>query len=119
MKTRHITRFLSPILLALSSLPARALAANVLTTSSFSSCQDNSTIQVTALDVSFDRDTATVTFNAAGTNDAVQNVTATLTVSVYGKQVYTNSFNPCDGSTYVEMLCPGGLDASLSTVFQD
>lgn len=97
------------LLLASSLLPTRLLAANVLTTTGFTSCQSNSTITVSTLDVSFDKDTATVTFNAAGTNNVVQNVTASIVVSVYGKQIYTNSFNPCDGSTYVEMLCPGGL----------
>jgi len=100
-------------LLLLSSLATLTHAANILSTSGFSTCQANSTIEVTALDVTFDQDTAMVTFNAAGTNSMVQNVTAEVTVSVYGKQVYHNSFNPCDDGTYIEMLCPGEFQREI------
>ncbi|KAK0283674.1 hypothetical protein LTR35_006133 [Friedmanniomyces endolithicus] len=80
----------------LSILPVGVLGGNILSTSGFSSCMNNATVQVQNLDVSYDRTTRILTFNVAGTSDIVQNVTATLLVSAYGKQVYTREFNPCD-----------------------
>lgn len=109
MRSRTTTPFLLLLLLTAASLPTQLLAADTLSTTGLSSCQTNSTIQVTTLDLSFDRSTSTVTFDAAGESDIVQNVTAAIDVSVYGVSVYNNSFNPCDSGTYVEMLCPGTL----------
>ena len=51
----------------------------------------------------------TVTFNVAGTSKEAMNVTAVLNVTAYGTSVYSNSFNPCDASTFVSQLCPGTL----------
>lgn len=97
---------ISTILLGL--LPTRALAANVLSSSGFTNCQGtNSTIQVNRANVSFDRDTLAVVFDVSGTSDEVQNVTASLSVTAYGQQVYQKDFNPCDAATKVVQLCPG------------
>lgn len=59
------------------------------------------------MDITYDSDAGTVTFDVAGTSLATMNVTATLNVTAYGISVYSNTFNPCSTSTYVEELCPG------------
>lgn len=91
----------------LATLPVRVLANDILSTEGFTSCVDNPTIKVTALNITYNRNTRVVDFNAAGVSTQVQNVTAFLTVSAYGIPVYNNSFNPCDQSTFVKQLCPG------------
>ncbi|KAK3116192.1 hypothetical protein LTR53_003686 [Teratosphaeriaceae sp. CCFEE 6253] len=88
----------------LSILPVGVLGGNLLSTTGFSSCMNNGTVQVKKLDVSYDKDTRVLTFDVAGSSDIVQNVTATLLVSAYGKQVYTKEFNPCD--TGMPEMCP-------------
>ncbi|KAL9640319.1 MAG: hypothetical protein Q9204_000760 [Flavoplaca sp. TL-2023a] len=93
-------------LLVLAVLPARAIGADVLKTSGFTSCLDDSAISVTKLHVEYDRAKGTVTFDVGGTSAKVQNVTASLTVSAYGNQVYTKDFNPCDQDSEVAQLCP-------------
>ncbi|KAI4127700.1 MAG: hypothetical protein LQ338_003075 [Usnochroma carphineum] len=93
-------------LLALGALPARVLSADILKTSGFTSCLDNSAVQVNKLDIQYDRSKGSVTFNVAGTSAKVQNVTAALTVSAYGNEVYTKAFNPCDEGSRVDQLCP-------------
>lgn len=94
-------------LLVLSALPVRVLCADILKTSGFTSCLDSSDIRVTNLDVEYDRSKGSVKFEVAGTSAKVQNVTASLTVSAYGKEVYTKDFNPCDEDSRVSQLCPG------------
>jgi FlaG/FlaF family flagellin (archaellin) len=93
--------------LILVALPARVIANQVLVTSSFSPCQQKSNITVTKLDIQYNNDNKTVTFNVAGSSTSTQNVTATLDVTAYGNSVYSNSFNPCDKATFVKQLCPG------------
>lgn len=94
-------------LLVLGALPVRVLSADILKTSGFTSCLDNSDIKVTNLNVQYDRTKGSVTFDVAGTSAKVQNVTASLIVSAYGKEVYTKNFNPCDDDSKVVQLCPG------------
>jgi hypothetical protein len=101
-------------LLFLGALPGKALADQILTTSGFSTCLTNSNITVQKLDITYNNDAKTVTFDVAGTSEKVQNVTAVLNVTAYGTQVYQNSFNPCDSATYVTQLCPGEFSTSLS-----
>ncbi|KAH8675866.1 hypothetical protein BX600DRAFT_432413 [Xylariales sp. PMI_506] len=80
---------------------------NILTTSSFSNCDNTTgTVTVQKVNISYNQDNKTVTFDVAGTSSEVQNVTATLSVTAYGENVYSNSFNPCDDSTFVKQLCP-------------
>ena len=67
----------------------------------------NSDITVTALDIQYDRTTQQITFDVAGSSSKVENVTAALYVTAYGKQVYQKSFNPCDEGSKVDQLCPG------------
>ena len=67
----------------------------------------DSDITVTTLSIQYDRTTHQVTFDVAGTSSKVENVTAALYVTAYGKQVYQKTFNPCDESSKVDQLCPG------------
>jgi hypothetical protein len=96
-------------LFLLGALPGRVLADQVLTTSGFSTCLASSNITVQKLDITYDNNAKTVTFDVAGTSATVMNVTAVLNVTAYGVQVYQKSFNPCEPDTYVSQLCPGKL----------
>ncbi|MCJ1352372.1 MAG: hypothetical protein MMC33_002356 [Icmadophila ericetorum] len=107
MKTRTSGGWGTSSIILLGLLSSKALASSILSSSGFTNCQgSNSTIQVYQADVSFDRDTLAVTFDVSGTSDEVQNVTASLSVTAYGEQVYQKSFNPCDPATLVVQLCP-------------
>lgn len=94
-------------LIALAALPVGVLGGDVISTDGFSTCVDNGTITVETLDISYDRSTQIVTFDVAGSSSEEQNVTATITVTAYGRSVYTKTFRPCDAHTYVKQLCPG------------
>ncbi|RYP06745.1 hypothetical protein DL765_009374 [Monosporascus sp. GIB2] len=83
-----------------------ALGDQVLVTDGFSNCESDKSIMVQKVNMSYDNDAKLVTFDVAGTSTKVQNVTATLVVKAYGKEVYANSFNPCEADTYVDELCP-------------
>jgi Transient receptor potential (TRP) ion channel/ML-like domain len=98
-------RGLGSALVLLSTLH-NTLAADVLQTTGFSMCNESNTIEVQRLNISYSRATQQITFDVAGTSTKIQNVTATLTVTAYGQQVYKNSFDPCDPSTHIAQLCP-------------
>lgn len=57
--------------------------------------------------IKYDKSTNQIEFDIAGTSDAVQNVTAILTVTAYGRQLDQREFNFCDEG--IEMLCPGTI----------
>lgn len=106
----------------LALLPARSYAADTLSTGGLSSCLTDSDIQVQKLDINFSRSTKKITFDVAGTNTKKQNVTATLSVTAYGNEVYTKEFDPCDDANHVDQLCPvpaGDFSASGSQVIPD
>ncbi|KAF2819594.1 TRP-domain-containing protein [Ophiobolus disseminans] len=97
---------LAPFIL-LASAPLGALAGDVLKTNGYSSCLNGaSDIKVNKLDIEFDRSTKKLKFDVSGTNEKEQKVMATLIVNAYGKEVYRNEFDPCEGSTKVDQLCP-------------
>lgn len=103
---------------ALGPLMKTALANDVLKTTGFTTCLDNSQIKVNKLDVQFDRSTQKITFDVGGESAKMQNVTAALHVTAYGKQVYEKKFNPCDDATKVLELCPctySNLGCSLAS----
>ena len=104
----HATMFSSPRrllpLFLLSALPAAVLSSSVLSTTGFSTCMNNPTIQVKTLNVAYNKNTRVLSFDVAGQSDKVQKVTADLEVTAYGKSIYTNTFNPCD--TGMTELCP-------------
>ncbi|KAI4186366.1 MAG: hypothetical protein LQ346_005696 [Caloplaca aetnensis] len=104
-------------LLVLGALPVRVLGADILKTSGFTTCLDSSAIQVTNLDIEYDRAKGSVTFDVAGTSAKIQKVNASLTVTAYGKEVYKKEFNPCDAETKVDQLCPGMRYVYLAHVF--
>jgi hypothetical protein len=98
---------LAPFLL-LASAPLGAMAGDILKTNGYSSClTGNPDIKVNKLDIEFDRSTKKVKFDVSGTNEKEQKVMATLTVNAYGKEVYKNTFDPCEGESKVDQLCPG------------
>lgn len=88
-------------------------ANDVLKTTGFTTCMADSDITVTALSIEYDRTTQQITFDVAGTSSKVENVTAALYVTAYGKQVYQKTFNPCDDSSKVDQLCPGESETCL------
>ncbi|KAK3707034.1 hypothetical protein LTR37_012366 [Vermiconidia calcicola] len=90
--------------LLLSALPAGVLGGNLLSTTGFSTCIDNPKVKVDKLDVTYDKTTRQILFDVAGESKEVQNVTATLIVSAYGREVYKNDFSPCD--TGMVEMCP-------------
>jgi hypothetical protein len=92
-------------------LAGRALAADILETVSFSSCNTNATVSVQKAEIRYNNDNKTVSFDVAGTSNAVQNVTAVLNVTAYGMDIYSNTFDPCDSATFVQQLCPGLLSS--------
>lgn len=90
-----------------TALASGVLGDDLLVTSGFTNCEDDSTIRVQKADISYNNADKTVVFDVVGTSSKQQNVTATLSVTAYGQDVYTNSFNPCETGTYVQQLCPG------------
>lgn len=107
MKSKRALRECIIRTLIFGALPVGVFGTDVLKTTGFTTCLDNSTITVTNLNVAYDRAAGVVTFDVAGTSSKQQNVTAALTVTAYGKQVYEKTFNPCDTDTKVDQLCPG------------
>lgn len=91
-------------LLLLSALPAGVLGGDVLSTTGFSQCVNDPSVKVTKLDVTYDKNTRQLNFDVAGISKEVQKVKATLVVSAYGKEVYSNSFNPCEKE--MQAMCP-------------
>lgn len=84
------------------------LGDNVLSTSGFTSCLTDGDAQIAVqnLDIQFNRQTSQVTFDVSGSSAKEQNVTASLSVSAYGKPVYSKDFDPCSDATKVLQLCP-------------
>lgn len=87
-------------------LATRALGDDILVTNGFSNCNNNSDIKVDKVDIKYNNADKTVTFNVAGSSAKEQNVTAKLTVTAFGQNVYSNEFNPCAPATFVTQLCP-------------
>lgn len=102
-------------LLGLAVIP-QALAVDTLSTKGFNLCMQNSDITVNNLNVVYTRSTHEVDFDVAGTNSKEQNVTATLTVTAYGNQVYTRTFDPCGSEIHVSKLCPGASGCAYLSI---
>lgn len=95
------------VVLAVAVLATGVVGEDVLVTSGFSTCDQNSTVTVQRANIKYNNDNKTVTFDVAGTSTRVQNVTAMLNVTAYGQQIYSNTFDPClPGTTFVKQLCP-------------
>lgn len=93
-------------LIALALLPA-ALAADTLSTDGVSTCLTGSQIEVKKLHITYSRTSREVVFDVGGTNQKEQNVTAALSVTAYGNEVYNKEFDPCSADNHVDQLCPG------------
>ena len=100
----------------LSTLPVSVLGGDVLSTDGYSTCLDNPSIQVTAMNIEYDRATNKVVFDVAGSSSEVQNVSASIVVTAYGKMVYQKNFDPCSAVTYVKQLCPGKSETCAAAV---
>lgn len=82
------------------------LSEDLLVTNGFNNCENDSNIKVQKVDISYNNADKTVVFDVAGTSNKEQNVMATLSVTAYGEDIYTNTFNPCVNTTFVKDLCP-------------
>ncbi|KAI0390934.1 TRP-domain-containing protein [Xylariaceae sp. FL0594] len=88
-------------------LAAGVLADDILVTSGFASCDTGkSDITVDHVNIKYNNADKTVTFDVAGSSAKEQNVTAKLSVTAFGQNVYSNEFNPCAAATFVKQLCP-------------
>ncbi|PKY02916.1 DUF907 domain protein [Aspergillus campestris IBT 28561] len=92
-------------LIALGLLPT-TLAADTLSTDGASTCLTGAQIQVQKLHITYSRSTREVVFDVSGTNAKEQNVTAALSVTAYGKEVYNKEFDPCSADNHIDQLCP-------------
>ncbi|CAG7999485.1 unnamed protein product [Penicillium salamii] len=92
-------------LLGLAAVP-QALAADTLSTSGFNLCMTDSAINVQKMDVTYTRSSGVVVFDVAGTNAKQQKVTAAITVTAYGRELYKKEFDPCGDEIHVDQLCP-------------
>ena len=109
MRSQIFARPTSLSLFLLAAVPSIVHATEVLQTSGFSECLPNSDIKVERVDLQYNRQDKTVTFDVAGSSFKEQNVTASLVVTAYGNEVYKRDFDPCDEGTRVDQLCPGRI----------
>ncbi|KAI1825555.1 TRP-domain-containing protein [Xylaria intraflava] len=91
---------------AIAFVATGVLGHEILATNGFTNCDNNSDIIVDDVDIRYDNDDKTLTFNVAGTSNKIENVTAKLTVTAFGQDVYANAFDPCEPATFVKQLCP-------------
>lgn len=101
-----VARILKAVVAGLA-LANGVVGIDILQTTGFSSCTANSSVSVQRINISYNANNKTVSFDVKGTSTKVQNVTAILNVTAYGQQIYSNAFNPCDKGTFVKQLCPG------------
>ena len=96
------------LILLSALLPAAQADEQILKTTTFSNCanQTSSSIDVHKINISYNNSNKSVIFDVSGTSEIEQKVSATLHVTAYGKDIYTNHFNPCDKDTLVQELCP-------------
>ena len=93
---------------AFAVLSTTALAEDILETIGFSSCQNGTaTVEVERVNIEYNNENKTVIFDIRGKSNKEQNVTAELSVTAFGADIFSNKFNPCDKGTFVERLCPG------------
>ena len=97
------------------SLSTCASANDILKTSGFTTCIEDSKISVENLHIQFDRQTNQLVFDVKGTSTEEQKTLASLSVSAYGKEVYSREFNPCDNATKVDQLCPSKSTRDFGT----
>ncbi|KAG7125027.1 Flavin carrier protein 1 like [Verticillium longisporum] len=107
MSSNHVRWGPRKLLLLAATLISTAAADEILSTVGFTTCgPSNADVKVNKADITYNNADKTVVFDVSGTSTKVQNVTAELKVTAYGNEIYSNKFNPCDSSTFVEQLCP-------------
>ncbi|KAF2402466.1 TRP-domain-containing protein [Trichodelitschia bisporula] len=106
MKVRWRPSNLLASLLILGALPVGVLSGDVLETSGFSTCGGVADITVQRMNIQYNRNTNKIVFDVAGTSSRQQKVKASLTVTAYGKEVYSNHFDPCQEGAKIDQLCP-------------
>lgn len=82
------------------------LGTDILQTVGFNNCNGTAAVSVQKVEIKYNNDNKTVSFDVAGSSTQIQNVTAILNVTAYGQNIYSNSFDPCDQATFVQQLCP-------------
>lgn len=87
-------------------MTTQVMGGQILKTSGFSDCGSDSSIKVDKINISYNNENKTVSFDVAGTSTKERNVSAVIDVTAYGNTVYSNSFNPCDKATFIDRLCP-------------
>ncbi|EGY18433.1 DUF907 domain-containing protein [Verticillium dahliae VdLs.17] len=107
MPSNHVRWGPRKLLLLAATLINTAAADEILSTVGFTTCgPSNADVKVNKADITYNNADKTVVFDVSGTSTKVQNVTAELKVTAYGNEIYSNKFDPCDSSTFVEQLCP-------------
>lgn len=99
---------LARTILAVAIFARMALSAenNLHTIGHSTTCMVNPLIAVQKLDISFNNDNRTISFFVSGHSNSTMNITATLNLTVAGRQVYADPLDPCKSSTFVKGLCP-------------
>lgn len=97
--------YLLPLLFVTILGPRQVLGGDILETKGFATCQASNSINISRLQIQYDRSTNNITFDLAGSSDKVQNVTALLTVTAYGRRLDEQSVDPCEKG--IMDLCPG------------
>ncbi|KAG5985100.1 hypothetical protein E4U55_001604 [Claviceps digitariae] len=90
----------------LGLMTTQVMGSQILWTNGFSDCGSDPSMKMDKIDISYNNDNKTVSFDLVGVSTKQRNVTAILNVSAYGNTVYSNTFNPCDKATFFERLCP-------------
>jgi len=90
--------------LLLTLLPS-ASAISELTSSSLSTCQDNSKFSATLFEVSLIPGNGTLGFDINGVSTITGKVTLDIIVYAYGLKVYSQTLNPCQSDSLAG-LCP-------------
>ncbi|KAG6040721.1 hypothetical protein E4U41_007335 [Claviceps citrina] len=90
----------------LGLLTTNVMGDQILRTSGFSDCGSDPSVKIDKIDISYNNENKTVSFDVAGTSSKERKVTAILNITAYGNTVYSNSFNPCDQATHFDRLCP-------------
>lgn len=93
------------LLLAAHSLPYVA-ADSYLSSTSLSTCQDDSLITASLFDVTFFPGNDTIYYDINANASVTGNVSLSLQVIAYGYYLQPIHINPCDGSSLSTNFCP-------------
>jgi hypothetical protein len=93
-----------PLLVAFT-FPFTSAAVNILTSTSLSTCMDNSGFSATLFNVSFTPGDGQLKIQINGVSTVEGNVEAKVTVLAYGFPVFTETLDPCSTSG-LSALCP-------------